>query len=207
MMDYLYNNGNLTTLRIKNDACYYLLNQGSDVVDCLLSIISKEENSIPRNIAKIKIAKKVLIGINRCIAFQEWKFLHSSSNISSKVAKEVEDGAITIEKLHVTADHMVSGYDPKGYTYMELDRLACIIKNRLDGAAEEVGMLDNCYPIMDVVEEMKYLFDRSINTSRLFSTGAFQGNSGDYYDYCNSLIAEVSFFTTYSFSMFYFIFC
>jgi hypothetical protein len=126
------------------------------------------------------------------LAFQEWKFLHSSSNSSS-----TEDGANAIEKLHVTSDHMVSGYDPKGYTYMELDRLACIIKNRLDRVAEEVGMLDNCYPIMDVVEEMKYLFDRSINTSCLFSTGAFQGNSGDYYDYCNSLtlIAEVSFFT------------
>jgi hypothetical protein len=147
----------------------------------------------------------VLVCINRCIAFQEWKFLHSSSNSNSTVAKEVEDGAIAIEKLHVTANHMVSGYDPKGYTYMELDCLACIIKNRLDGAAE-VGTLDNCYPIMGVVEEMKYLFDHSINTSRLFSTGAFQGNSGDYYDYCNSLIAEVSFFTL-SFSMFYFIFC
>jgi hypothetical protein len=30
-------------LETKNDACYYLLNQGSDIVDCLMSIIAKEE--------------------------------------------------------------------------------------------------------------------------------------------------------------------
>jgi hypothetical protein len=36
-------------LETKNDACYYLLNLGIDIVDCLLSIISEEENSVPRN--------------------------------------------------------------------------------------------------------------------------------------------------------------
>jgi hypothetical protein len=157
---------------------------------------------------------KVLLGISRCIVFQEWKFLHncsiSSSLLSSNstncttISKQVEDGAITIEKLYITLDQMTSyraidkkmmSERNKDFVHKELDHLACVIKHRLDESAEIRGQQQQQQqqqqqrqldPIMDVVEEMKYLFDRSLYTL------AFRGNTENYYDYNNSLISEVS---------------
>ena len=186
-----YNNGNLTALRIKNDAWSCLLSHGSDVVDCLRSIIDKGEEGTTY------FAMKVLLGVSRCIVFQEWKFLHNSNNSScTTISKQVEDGAITIEKLYITLDQMMSyraidksmSERNKDFVHKELDHLACVIKHRLDESAEIRGQQQRQLdPIMDVLEEMKYLFDRSLYTL------AFRGNTEKYYDYNNSLISEVSF--------------
>ena len=187
-----YNNGNITALQIKNDVWSYLLSHGSDVVDCLLSIIDKGEEGTTY------FAMKVLLGVSRCIAFQEWKFLHNSNSSScTTISKQVEDGAITIEKLYITLDQMISyraidkrmSERNKDFVHKELDHLACVIKHRLDESAEIRGQQQQRQldPIMDVLEEMKYLFDHSIYTL------AFRGNTEKYYDYNNSLISEVSF--------------
>ena len=189
-----YNIGNQTALQIKNDVWSYLLSHGSDIVDCLLSIIINN-NKGEVQVGPTYFAMKVLLGISRCIVFQEWKFLHNSSISSSLL--QVEDGAITIEKLYITLDQMISyraidkkmmSKRNKDFVHKELDTLACVIKHRLDESAEIRGQQQRQLdPIMDVVEEMKYLFDHSL------STLAFRGNTENYYDYNNSLISEVSF--------------
>lgn len=187
----LIHNGNLTALQIRNEVWSCLLSHGSDVVDCLWSIIDKGE------VGTTYFAKKVLLGVSRCIVFQEWRFLHDTNSSScTTISKQVEDGAITIEKLYITLNQMMSyraidkrmSERNKDFVRKELDLLACVIKHRLDESAEIRGQQQRQLdPIMDVLEEMKYLFDRSLYTL------AFRGNTENYYDYNNSLISEVSF--------------
>ena len=181
-----------------NGAWYDLMVDGKDIVDCLKRIISKERNRntpFPGRVLGVYsplqvTAEKALIGISRCIALQEWKFLHDplveQSNLIERV--QLEDGAMAIEKFYESVEDILihdNIHHCEEYALKELKRLADIIKNRL--TARSFASIEVYYPIMVVVEEMKFLFD-----SFSGSVEAFRGNVDDYYDFKNSLISQVS---------------
>jgi hypothetical protein len=176
---------------------YDLMVDGKDIVDCLKKYISKDRNrnmSFPGRIGEYSplqaTAEKALIGISRCIALQEWKFLHDpfvkQLNLVERV--QLEDGALAIEKVYESVEDILihdNIHHFEEYALKELERLAVIIKNRL--TARSFASIEVNHPIMEVVEEMKFLFD-----SFSGSVEAFRGNVDDYYNPKNSLISQVS---------------
>jgi len=185
-----------------NGAWYDLMVDGKDIVDCLKRIISKERNintPFPGRVLGVYsplqvTAEKALIGISRCIALQEWKFLHDplveQPNLIESV--QLEDGAMAIAKFYESVEDILihdNIHHCEEYALKELERLADIIKNRLT-ARSVVN-----YPIMEVIEEMKLLFDCFSG-----SVEAFRGNVDDYYDFKNSLISQVSHMQNISFT-------
>lgn len=178
-----------------NDVWYDLMAHGKDIVDCLKRIIAKERErnaSLPGRIGVCSplqvTGEKVLMGISRCIALQEWKFLHEVKQLKLVERVQLEDGAMAIAKFYESVDDILthdSIHQFEEYVLCELDRLADIIKNRL--TARSYASVEAKHPIMDVVEEMKFLFDVTSATDE-----AFRGNVDDYYDPKNSLISQVS---------------
>lgn len=180
-----------------NRAWYDLMVDGKDIVDCLKRIISKERNrytpwgGVLGVYSPLQVtAEEALIGISRCIALQEWKFLHDplveQLNLIERV--QLEDGAMAIAKFYKSVEDILihdNIHHCEEYALKELERLADIIKNRL--TARSFASIEVNYPITEVVEEMKFLFD-----SFSGSVEAFRGNVDDYYDFKNSLISQVS---------------
>ena len=96
---------------------------------------------------------------------------------------QLEDGALAIEKVYESVEDILihdNIHHFEEYALKELERLAVIIKNRL--TARSFASIEVNHPIMEVVEEMKFLFD-----SFSGSVEAFRGNVDDYYNPKNSL--------------------
>ncbi len=170
---------------------------GEDIVDCLKRIIAKERDRNTSIHGRIGVyqplqvtAEKALMGISRCIAYQEWKFLHDPSVTELKLVEgvQLEDGAMVIAKFFESVEDILihdNIHQSEENSLKELDRLADIIMNRL--TTRPFASCEVNHPIMEVVEDMKFLFD-----SLGGSVEAFRGNVDDYYDPKNSLIWQVS---------------
>jgi hypothetical protein len=179
-----------------NEVWYDMMVDGKDTVDCLKRIIAKEKEATTSlsgtsdEFSQLQVtAEKALLGISRCIALQEWKFLHDPSvkQVRHPERLQLEDGAMTIEKFCASVEDIITHdniHQSEEYAIHELESLAEIIKNRLD--AQVHASIEAKHSIMTVVEEMKFLFDSSGE-----SDDVFRGNVDDYYDPQNSLISQV----------------
>jgi hypothetical protein len=181
-----------------NEVWYDMMVDGKDIVDCLKSIISKEKEGktslsgtsdecLPLQVT----AEKALLGISRCIALQEWEFLHDLTVKQSRLPEmrlQLEDGAMTIEKFCESVEDIIMHdniHQSEEFALHKLESFAEIIKNRLDARLH--ASIEEKHSIMTVVEEMKFLFNSSGE-----SDDVFRGNVDVYYDPKNSLISQVS---------------
>ena len=173
---------------------YDLMGQGEDIIDYLKRILiiheQGERTQHPMDVEGdlTSTIEKVLNGIGRCLAYQEWRFLHDPTVLPRT---RVEDGAIVIAKFYDKHDAIIKSpyiHSWENDVRSELDNLADTVNRRLAkrlGGIQEGGK----YPILEVIEEMKYLF----RTDRLLDDGddsamPFRGNQDDYYNHHNSLL-------------------
>ena len=150
-----------------------LMTDGIDIVDCIKHIIRKYPTLNT-------VGSKVLNGISRCRAYQEWRYLHDRDILSST---NVEDGAVVIAKFYDNANVISEQRTLHGWEHdiqCQLDYLADLVKRRLmSNKDEEVDdIISSEFQIRDVIEEMKHIFYFPL----------FHGNRGDYYNHTNSLI-------------------
>eukprot|EP00571_Detonula_confervacea_P013629 CAMPEP_0172310856 /NCGR_PEP_ID=MMETSP1058-20130122/12772_1 /TAXON_ID=83371 /ORGANISM="Detonula confervacea, Strain CCMP 353" /LENGTH=462 /DNA_ID=CAMNT_0013023823 /DNA_START=168 /DNA_END=1553 /DNA_ORIENTATION=- len=186
----------------QNEIWYGLMADGQDIVDCLKVIVAKERKlsldawmaqriELPPSTLQV-VGEKVLTGISRSVAYQEWKFLHDPvvKRYKLKDRVQLEDGAIAIAKFYDGADQIVTSdwihSFAEVYVLQELDQLANIVKGRLH--MRSCGQIGSNYPILEVLEEMKFLFNNSGLTDDDDMPTAFSGNVDDYYHQDNSLI-------------------
>ena len=170
---------------------------GKDIVDCLKRIIAKEKegktslSGTSDEYSRLQVtAEKALLGISRCVALQEWRFLYDPTVKPFRLLErlQLEDGAMTIEKNCESVEDITSHdniHQSEEYALRELESLAEIIKNRLN--ARLYASIEATHSIMTVVEEMKFLFESSGESDEVF-----RGNVDDYYYPKNSLISQVS---------------
>jgi len=189
--------------RTNNDTWYGLMVDGQDIVDCLKKIVVKRRDmsskawstqvGFPPSSTLQVMGEKVLTGISRVVAYQEWKFLHDPCVEQYKLDDKIqlEDGAMAIAKFYESAEHIIDSHwihdFAEAFTLKELDRLAGIIKNRL--CIRSHAQVGSKYPILEVMEEMKFLFDNPDLRDDDGSPLAFRGNVDNYYDHHNSLIS------------------
>mmetsp|Transcript_13541 Transcript_13541/g.23051 ORF Transcript_13541/g.23051 Transcript_13541/m.23051 type:complete len:517 (-) Transcript_13541:475-2025(-) len=175
---------------------YSLMADGEDIVDCLKRIISLHKH-LETSSSLVAAGEKVLNGICRCVAYQEWKFLHDPTVLPQA---HVEDGAIAIAKFYEKHDMVMKEkciHSWEDCVLRDLENLAGIVRKRLE--KRSCILVDSQYPIRDVIEEMKCLFcapdPEDVGSSTQSNEGYFElckhyfrGNINDYYNHHNSLI-------------------
>lgn len=184
--------------RSTNDTWYSLMSDGQDIIDGIKRIIRRKysNSTSSTNYDKDCICIKILNGISRCIVYRQWKYLHDPAILPHT---NVEDGAIVIAKFYdqseiIMKEKIVHSWEEE--VLSEFDYLANIIKKRLDNRSCSTLDDDNNYPypILEVLEEMKYLFRNpdtldNVNEHDEHDTVTpFSGNINDYYNHTNSLI-------------------
>jgi len=109
----------------------------------------------------------------------------------------IEDGAIAIEKFYEKHDTILTAkciHSWEAYVLHELEQFADIVKKRLDNTRSCCDVLPedsiHGYPILEVIEVMKYLFRVPGPLDDDPSVPYFSGNVGDYYNHTNSLIRD-----------------
>jgi len=160
-----------------------LMTDGIDIVDCIKHIIRKYPTLNT-------VGSKVLNGISRCVAYQEWRYLHDRDILP---LTNVEDGSIVIAKFYDTANVITEQrtlHDWEHDVQRQLDHLAELVKTRLminmtTKDVEVDGIITSEFQIRDVIEEMKSLFRNSPIFDDIYT---FHGNRDDYYNHTNSLI-------------------
>lgn len=167
------------------NAWYYLMREGEDIIDCVKSIILKHRE-IPDSTVDV-VGEKVLNGISRCVAYQKWRYLHDAMVLPHT---RVEDGAIAIAKLYdkhdsIMRDERIHSWEK--FVLNELDHCADVVKQRLYNRSCALDV-DSKYSILEVIEEMKYLFRNPDSKEDDRSVPPFRGNVDDYYNHTNSLI-------------------
>ncbi|KAL7510271.1 hypothetical protein ACHAXN_007216 [Cyclotella atomus] len=125
--------------------------------------------------------RKHIVDLGRCLAYQEWRFIHDSG-----VDTCLEDGAVAFAKFFTSHDvgAMVDYY---------LDEMAVWLRKRLQqrfGKPYSTGS-ETMYPIRDVLVYMSYLFGATPSNAEDSFENPFQGNTADYYNPGNSLIDVV----------------
>ena len=159
-----------------HDVWQSLMTDGIDIVDCIKHIIRKYPTLNT-------VGSKVLNGISRCRAYQEWRYLHDRDILPST---NVEDGAVVIAKFYDTANVISEQrtlHDWEHDVQNQLDCLAEFVKKNICINKDiEVG---SEFQIRDVIEEMKSLFRNSPIFDDIYT---FHGNRDDYYNHTNSLI-------------------
>lgn len=124
--------------------------------------------------------RRHIIDLSRCLAYQEWRFLHDSG-----VDTYLEDGAIAYAKFFSSND-----LDEQVCFY--LDRLAIWLRKRMlqrCGPPSEEAIAP--FPIRDILTQMGYLFGASSSNAEDAVENPFRGNEDDYYNPGNSLIDVV----------------
>jgi len=160
-----------------------LMTDGIDIVDCINHIIRKYPTLNT-------VGSKVLNGISRCRAYQEWRYLHDRDNLSST---NVEDGAIVIAKFYDTANVISEQKTLHGWEHdvqRQLDYLAELVKKKIrismiNKGIEVDDIITSEFQIQDVIEEMQSIFRYSPIFDDIYT---FHGNRDDYYNHTNSLI-------------------
>ena len=135
--------------------------------------------------------QRVMNGIHRLHAYQQWKFLHAKK----PVTHPIETGALVIAKFYLTICRTIKAYgnnpsDPYPDCYLftniddEVDQGLCELAEDIKSGLEK--RLENCanYPLLEVILEMQSLFGDD-------SPLKFKGNTANYYDPMNSLLHEV----------------
>lgn len=164
-----------------HDVWKSLMTDGIDIVDCIKHIIRMYPTLNT-------VGSKVLNGISRCRAYQEWRYLHDRDILPST---HVEDGAIVLAKFYDTANVISEQRTLHGWEHdvqNQLDYLAEFVKKRLttNMAMKDIDVDDSSeFQIRDVIEEMKSLFRNSPIFDDIYT---FHGNRDDYYNHTNSLI-------------------
>ncbi|KAL7464329.1 hypothetical protein ACHAXS_004659 [Conticribra weissflogii] len=187
-----------TNQSTENTIWFSLMQDGEDIID-KIKIILGEHRRTP-NPELCRTCEKVLNGITRCTAYQEWKYLNEMGTVAT-----IEDGAIAIAKFYQNHEKIMSCHnihDIDKFTTKMLGNMAKIIQTRIE---ERLGMKNadkpnpwstknecktsSCFPLMEVIEEMKLFFETGYYEE--ISIDPFRGNESDYYNHENSLIDHV----------------